>query len=239
MSDENIRPDEEPAPAVGEGMSPPAPADGAAGSSPPSAPPGDALDQYLAEYDQATKLGLDTANPAAPEPSATDEFDRILNEPAPQPVDPATQQQFESRSRELQQLREQHFWREQDAAWDRVVSQDEKDLARDFPWIGEDKVRTWMRDRAFSNAQFRHAWFNQAQNPRAWKVQHVIACRELHKELARDEGLIAGRQVTEDRELVAASMKGANVGKVTADPPPNLGTMSDQEFRSYKSQFGF
>jgi hypothetical protein len=45
--------------------------------------------------------------------------------------------------------------------------------------------------------------------------------------------------MTADRALVTAAMKGANVGPVTADPPPQLGLMSDAEFRQFKAQFGF
>lgn len=46
------------------------------------------------------------------------------------------------------------------------------------------------------------------------------------------------RDLTADRERVTQAIRGAG-GTVRAEPPPNLGRMSDGEFRQYKSQFGF
>jgi hypothetical protein len=48
--------------------------------------------------------------------------------------------------------------------------------------------------------------------------------------------------LAEQREMrlaVAASMRGASAKVSAADPPPNFSTMSDQDFRAYKAQFGF
>jgi hypothetical protein len=40
-------------------------------------------------------------------------------------------------------------------------------------------------------------------------------------------------QATEDRNAVAAAVRGA-VSHVPAEPPPNFATMSDKEFRDWK-----
>jgi hypothetical protein len=45
--------------------------------------------------------------------------------------------------------------------------------------------------------------------------------------------------VTADRAAVVAAMKGAGAKMNGAEPPPNLGHMTDQEFRSYKASLGF
>jgi hypothetical protein len=109
-----------------------------------------------------------------------------------------------------------------------------------FPTLGENEVGNWFMFRAYHDADFRNAWFGQQQNPRAWKVAHVVARRQLYKELSRREGLMEGRQATEDRAMVAASMKGSGAKMNGAEPAPWFGGMSDAELKDYtRRNFGF
>jgi hypothetical protein len=205
----------------------------AAASSTPAAPD---LDQLLAEFDQ------DIAAQPKPEQQQRDQqgvdlLDQILNEPAQQQP---SNGEVEARAKELyeQAERERRFWQDHDEAFNRVIAQDERALAY-FGGLGANEVRNWMMLRAYDDPQFRNAWFNQKQDPRSWMVAHTLALRELRRELEHREALVAGREVAEDRALVAASMRGSGAKMNVAEPPPNLGQMSENEFRSYKAQFGF
>jgi len=56
---------------------------------------------------------------------------------------------------------------------------------------------------------------------------------------AKKVGPPIDEDVTADVAAMVASMRGASAKVSAADPPPNFSTMSDQDFRAYKAQFGF
>ncbi len=71
-------------------------------------------------------------------------------------------------------------------------------------------------------------------NPRQWGRIKSELGREFKKKFDRVPDL----QVTEDRAAVVAAVRGAST-KAPVEKPPNLGQMSDAEFRQYTRQFGF
>jgi hypothetical protein len=57
--------------------------------------------------------------------------------------------------------------------------------------------------------------------------------------LAKANRPLIDAQVTEDRIAVAAAVRGASQGKMPEEPAPDLGRLSEQEFREYKRGLGF
>jgi hypothetical protein len=214
-------------------------------AAPSTAPPPqaeDELSRLLREFDEGTRLGLppEQREPQQPEPSAADELERILNEPAPQPVDPVTQERLDAGARQLQSANEEFLWKQADAEFDRLVSDDARELAESFPGLKQSRVRDYFEHLARREPNLTNAFFDKHKDPRRWQGLHRIALRALHKELADEQSIIEGRVMAQDRELVAASMRGAGVGKVAAEPAPAFGHMSDAELKDYtRRNFGF
>jgi hypothetical protein len=81
------------------------------------------------------------------------------------------------------------------------------------------------------------------QQVRQWQVadQARTILRQAESAIIRKATARANidPDVTADRAMVTAAMKGSGAKMNGAEPPPNLGHMTDQEFRSYKAQFGF
>jgi hypothetical protein len=206
----------------------------------------DDLDRLLAEYDSGMKSALDGANLAAPEqqkteqPGTIDEIDRLIGElQQQQPADPATKERLETQGRELQQLREKQFWEGEDRAFEQVASADQKEFEQEFDHIDKDYIAKELKLLAMENGRFRNCWFGRGRDPSSWHAAHRIVLRQLHRECEQRQAVIAGRPATEDRAMVAASMRGAGAKIDIVDPAPQLGLMSDQEFRAYKASLGF
>lgn len=93
----------------------------------------------------------------------------------------------------------------------------------------------WLDQMARENPQVAQAWMNKTNDPHTWNR----FAKSLAKEAAKDFPPPVDQPATADRELVAASMKGAST-KVAAEPAPNLGRMSNAEYRkTVLEQHGF
>jgi hypothetical protein len=82
------------------------------------------------------------------------------------------------------------------------------------------------------------AFMNRTTNPAAWeKVQRGLA-KEFAKEMKDFTSI--DPNVTEDRAVVAAAVRGASTNRVPETPPPNYSMQNNAEFRkSIRDQYGF
>jgi hypothetical protein len=81
------------------------------------------------------------------------------------------------------------------------------------------------------------AWMSKMGAALASKQILADATRRMVKEA--NEIREFDPDITADVAAVHHYMKSASVGRVAAEPPPNLGQYSDREFADYKRQFGF
>jgi hypothetical protein len=92
------------------------------------------------------------------------------------------------------------------------------------------------------NAELKQAWDNryasaEHQDHFKWALKHTL--KKLSKEARDAAALAAGSDVYESRMAVAAAMRGGS-GSPPPSKPPDIGKMSDAEFRQYGlKQFGY
>lgn len=96
--------------------------------------------------------------------------------------------------------------------------------------LSEKAVRRMLNGAAGEDARLQTAWMNRIQNPDGYS--RVL--KALAKEFASEVAEMPDKGVTEDRESVAAAVRGAST-KVPDEPeiPSNVATMSDQEFEGW------
>jgi hypothetical protein len=211
-------PDPEPRAAIG---SPdPAPANSA-----PSPAEPDPLDALLAEFDREAG-----SRPAPEQPQPQQQADPLR---APSQGH-EYQQRAEQAERALAEANHREFWREHHEAATRLEEEAQRKLAEAFEDVPEDFAKDQIALAAIRDPALLNAWFQQGQNPVAWKVAHKQLMRELHKKLESRPD----REVTEDIAAVTHAVRSAG-GPVAAEPPPDLSRMTENEFRQYRSQFGF
>lgn len=173
----------------------------------------DPLDQLLAEYDQGTKK---------PDPVTPPE-----NKPTPLPDDVVQTVRFlESEVRESR--------REKD---ERAISETVASIRGDVPTdvYDDDMIRGWLEVQAVKDPRLAEAFKQKNQNPRGW--ERVKG--ELRKALAKKAGSQIDRGATDDRAAMTAAIRGAST-RASADPPPNLGRMTDAELRKHtQDNYGF
>ena len=113
-----------------------------------------------------------------------------------------------------------------------AVSQIKGDL--DVP---EFVVKGWLLDHAGKNKAIDKIFDNRESNPQAFK--QMLA--RMQKDFAATTSKVLGKQVdanaTEDRQAVAAAVKGATT-RAPESRPPDIGKMSDHEFREYQKSIG-
>lgn len=89
---------------------------------------------------------------------------------------------------------------------------------------------------AYREPKIKTAFDNRVVDPAGWAKFERSLGSEFKKLI---NSLTIDQTATQDREAVAAAVRGAST-RVTADPPPKFGGMSNAEFRkSVKDQFGF
>ncbi len=215
-----------------------------------SAAPADDFSDLLAQFE------ADTASSQSADPSQTDAF-------VQQQVDAAVARENELRRMEAAQaameaesLRQQalgyeqrageferlvtemqtrEYWRQQDEAFAKLLSETERDIKEQFPDVPASFVANFFKTRAAEDQATRDAWFNQQQNPRAWNV----ALRRLRYEMQKELSSRIDPEATTDRAAIAAFMKSAS-GPINAEPPPKFATMSNREFEDYcRKHYGF
>lgn len=159
-----------------------------------------------------------------------DEYDRSVQRPQAQP-EPVQQQPYipdapATLPPEIKYMQEKMFMDD--------VRKSLKAIAGDSK-IPEDAALGWLDQKARKIPQIAMAFQNRHRDPRMVQKWE----KYLQKEWASDFGPTIDPVATEDREAVAQAVRGAST-KVTADPPPKLGGMSNAEYRKYvREQHGF
>lgn len=175
----------------------------------------DQLDQLLAEYDQGTRKTDTTITP--PEPKvATPQPDEVVQ-----------------KVRLLEMQASEWAAEKQKKAISETIAAIRGDVSPEI--FDDDMVEAWLDAQARKDPRLAQAFIQRDQNPRKWAQVRT----ELGKSLNKKVKGLPDRQATDDREAVTFAVRGAST-KVSADPPPKLGDMSDAELRNYtRKNFGF
>jgi hypothetical protein len=194
----------------------------------PEQNPSDALDELLREYDQS--VTAPTTNPV---------------DPVTQAQQQQVQQAFQNRAQQLEQTVRDYQMRdylanEQKDTEAYVAKVDEKIAHFNLPKDFSDR---WLTTQWVKDPNVRWAWENRNNTTLDLRQQVAVRaillrtqdqCYEAAKEVASLD-----REATADREAVTHAMRGASA-KVGHEPPPNLGRMTDGEYRKWvQDNFGY
>jgi hypothetical protein len=94
-------------------------------------------------------------------------------------------------------------------------------------------VRAWLDAEVREDEVLKNVWLNRAQDPRMWQAAERNLIKQFHQEAARR----VDPQVTEDRAMVAAAIRGASAPAQT-EPPPNYSRLSNHEMRDEMRKLG-
>jgi hypothetical protein len=188
------------------------------------AAPADELDQLLAEFDQGTAQPEQSVNPAAANERERAVAENLRAITEGYAID-ARRQQLQTEAQALQ------------------MEIDRKDALSAFaeirgglpPELFDDAtVDAWVSARGASDPAIQAAWQNRAADPRTYQ-------RTLNK-LASEFGEKFRRYEPEsevDHAAVALAVKNSG-GRAPPEPPPNLGRMSDSEYRQHvRDNYGY
>ena len=197
--------------------------------------------------DQTKQTVVDNADPAAlPAADATSsaqeptleqllaEYDRSVQRPSPQPEPtPQYQQQQVPEIPPIDYGRIQRF--EQKLFMDEVNQTAEK-IFGDTDLPHEAKIG-WLDQKARQIPEAAAAFQARHTNPRQWAKWEGYLSREVKAAFSPQDQV--DPVATGDGDAVAAAVRGAST-KVTAEPAPNFGHMSNSEFRkTVREKYGF
>ena len=90
-------------------------------------------------------------------------------------------------------------------------------------------IRAMLNDMAIEDPRIRKAFDNRHKDTVGWNKVLKAAAKSIRNEFSG----LPDKQLTDDREAVAATIRGAS--KTTSqDDAPNLNAMSDQEYETWK-----
>ena len=181
----------------------------------PQAPQGgDDLDALLAEFEQGT------TRPAEPQLEISDAEPQLRTERAQ-----FYRQQSDFNS-EVQNYTQQRLQEKHEADFTSLIKEVRGELD---PELFTDKmIRAFIDAEARENEHLQDAWLNRAANPARFRR----AASELVKQFASHAKRMPDPQLTQDRELVSQYVRTAT-GQAPTDRQPNLGRMTNDEFRKY------
>lgn len=171
---------------------------------------GDDLDALLKEFDQHDP------KPAASSPKP---------EPGPEPDLKSLASKVENIDEFVRGQNAQTFKRDMKA----TVADVRGDLD---PAIFDDQiVQAWIDVQAQNDPRLAQAWVNRHADPK--KFEAVKGA--LGKSFAKKFSKMPDKQVTEDREIVAAAVRGAST-RAPEGKAPNFAAMSDNDFQAEKDK---
>jgi len=194
----------------------------------PAAPASDPfdLDSLLAEFDQATTQ----------QQTQGDQVDQNVRDQAfAENLRAHTENlQLDSKRQELEQAQES--LRAQEDAYDEAEAL--RAIRGDLDVIDED-VQGFIAGRVLKDPAINQVWQNRREDRAAYNrmVARLHGDLQQHEEQRRQK--ILSREATADAEAIAQAVRGQG-GRVLAEPPPNLGRMSNAEFRQHvRDSYGF
>ncbi len=209
----------------------------------------DDLDRLLSEFDSATATArVAEPEPMQPEPPEAAPYDPLQEAEAAIRVASEMadwQQRGSAAEAQVQQL-QQALAEAQHAAWlqkekadmDAFVKEAEQSIA-DLP-TPEGFAEAFLMSQAVKDEKLRTAWDHRNANLDPWSKRIVQGyLKSAVAKVRKAAETVPDADATATRAAITAAMKGASV-RVTADPPPNLGALSDAEFSAYtRKNFGF
>jgi hypothetical protein len=178
------------------------------------------------------------AQPTAPEDSARadqsldtllDEYDRSVRAQTP-PEIPQQAQPEQAGDPRIARIEQRLLQEDVDTAVTNILG----DLS-----IPRRAAIGWLDQVARERPLVARAFFNKSSDPQTWKKMERSLSHELEKEFKSVMQSRDDVNANVDREAVAASLRGAST-KVTAEPPPKFGNMSNSEFRKkVREEYGF
>jgi hypothetical protein len=94
-------------------------------------------------------------------------------------------------------------------------------------------VRAWLDAEVREDEGLKNVWLNRAQDPRMWQA----AERNLIKQFRQEAAQRADPELTEDRAMVAAAIRGASAPAQT-ESAPNYSRLSNPEMRDEMRKLG-
>ena len=177
------------------------------------------------------------AQPDAAETSAreTDDLDALLKEyetsarpPETQPEPKAAPQKTDSGA-ELSDVRQYIFNQDMEKTIGKVRG------GLDPDYFDDKLVKGWINEQAIDDPRLATAWQQRYANPKQY--QKVVD--QLSQKFAKKYGKMHDREATENREVVAAAVRGAST-KAPEHKAPDYSNMSNPEYRQkVKQEYGF
>lgn len=180
--------------------------------------------------------------PAEGNDARTDDLDSLLTQyaeqtgsPTPPPQDEAVTPDVKALKAEVETLKSQvqqvgQYRFQQDMA-DTV-----KSVKGDLDFVDNDMVEAWIDGQARKNEALQKAWLQRDSDPRNWQKIKT----ELGKRFQSQFSKMPDRAATEDREAVAAAVRGAASTRAPTEAPPNYARSSNAEFRNeVREKYGF
>lgn len=200
----------------------------------------------MTEIDKQTAVDATnaTAEPVAAVDNAQgtgDDLDALLKQfDTETKVAPATPQTPQAQQGDVNVLAELSSLRSQVAQVSNMkVKQDLdtaiKDIRGDIDRniVDDEIAEFWLDAQAKKDLTLQKLWLERDSNPRLWQKAKV----ELGKRFAKRFSNLPDRILTEDRQAVAAAVRGAST-KAPTDPAPNYSTMNNQELRDEYRKLG-
>jgi hypothetical protein len=197
------------------------------------------LDDLLAQYDAETKAAIDRSARNAEAQTLDELFDDRHVQLRTQAGyasyrERVAQQKLDELNNRQQEIQRQEALRKHETDLAQLVKNVRGDLdAERFP----DDIVTAIIDAAVLKRQdWQQAWLQREQNPQAMAQVERELVRAFHKSAMA----VIDPALTEDRDAVAAAVRGASRVGVPETPAPNLGRQSNNEFRQFvKDNYGY
>lgn len=187
----------------------------------------DDLDTLLSQFDKKDGEGADAGSkpqPKAPVPAAK-----------PAQKDDASSSELHTMVQSLVQREEERRQAEVKRQYEADMTETVKSVRGSVSGISDRLVRAWIEGMAEENPKLTNAWIARKDNPQAFNRVVEKLSRDFKKEFEKRPDA----NVTEDREAVAAAVRGASTETPKAKDP-EYKSMSDAQFAedTYK-KFGF
>lgn len=161
--------------------------------------------------------------------SLLSEFTQATAKPAPVPEQKTETTVPPDAVRRLEQLEsklaEKDFKEEINPVLERIRGDIPKDV------FSNEEVLDLIDGRAKRDPRLQKAWLERAGNPGAWSKIEKALGQELSKKFSK----LPDPNATEDRETVAAAVRGASQ-RAPEGKPPNFSNMTEGEFRKTRKE---
>lgn len=196
-----------------------------------------------AVVDEAEPLAQPNGD-AAPNAQEKDDLDTLLNDPVfssgskagesqPKPEQPGTTTDTKAPDPAQNSAVAELFQRAYRQDMDKTINQVRGKL--DAGVFDDTLVEAWLDAQARQDPRLQNAWLNRHSNPKAF--EKVV--EGLGRNFSKKYGNLPDKAATEDREVVAAAVRGAST-KAPEGKAPDFSGLSNAEYRdAVKKNYGF